>query len=194
MNKLITKGDKVNVADWSFLREFWGNNHGHGILSAEVDSVTTDVKQLLEDYGLVGCHSNKSNCLSVHTRIDSSGHVRLLWESNEEEDKGLHAAIFEVKFGTKAEGSFTDSRERTAGTLFSDLESVASAIEGVDPKDNVVPTANCVRDTKERRLVTRSGIQCLRCCECHLHHQRAMRLVLFENSSIRCFNRCTTLR
>ena len=26
---------------------------------------------------------------------------RLLWESNEEEDKGSHAAIFEVKFGKK---------------------------------------------------------------------------------------------
>ena len=30
----------------------------------------------------------------------------------------------------KAEGSFTDSRERTADTLFIDLETIASAIEG----------------------------------------------------------------
>ena len=65
----------------------------------------------------MGCHSNKSDCLSVHTRIASSGHVRFLWESNEEEDKGSHAAIFEVKFGTKAEGSFADSRERSCYTF-----------------------------------------------------------------------------
>ena len=32
-------------------------------------------------------------------RIDSTRYVRLLWESNEEEDKGSHAAILEVKFG-----------------------------------------------------------------------------------------------
>ena len=48
--------------------------------------------------------------------------------------KKSHAAIFEVKFGKKkkAEASITNSRERTADTLFSDLESVALAIEGSD--------------------------------------------------------------
>ena len=51
---------------------------------------------------------------------------------------------------------------RVSGQLirfFSDLESVALAIEGSDLKDNLVPTANCIRDTKERQLVTRSGLQ-----------------------------------
>ena len=43
--------------------------------------------------------------------------------------KGSHAAIFEVKFGQRSEESSTDSRERTADTLFSDLESVALVIE-----------------------------------------------------------------
>ena len=100
--------------------------------------------------------------------------VRLLWESNEEEDKGSHAAIFEVKFGKKVEGSFIDSRERTADTLFSDLESVASVVEGSDFKDNFVLTAYCIRDAKERQLVTRSGFQRIRCCVCHLHHEREM--------------------
>ena len=57
--------------------------------------------------------------LAVLARIDSTEYVRLLWEPNEEEeDKGPQAAIFEVNFGKKAEGSFTDSRERTADTLF----------------------------------------------------------------------------
>ena len=56
---------------------------------------------MFEDYGLVGCHSGRSNGLSVHERIDSRGDVRLLWESSEEDDKCTHAAIFEVKFGKK---------------------------------------------------------------------------------------------
>ena len=46
-----------------------------------------------------------------------------------------------MKFGRKAEGSFTDSRERTADTLVSDLESVASVVEGSDLKEKFVPTA-----------------------------------------------------
>ena len=50
---------------------------------------------------LVGCHSSRINDLSVHARIDSTGYVRLLLESSEEDDKNTHAAIFEVKFGEK---------------------------------------------------------------------------------------------
>ena len=105
------------------------------------------------------CHSKRGNYLSVHVRIDSTRYVRLLWESNEEEDKGSHAAILEVKFGKRAEGSISDSRERTLDTLFSALESVAFVVEGGDLKDNFVPTANRTRDTTERQLVTRSGLQ-----------------------------------
>ena len=88
--------------------------------------------KLLEDYGLVGCHSSRSNDLSVHARTDSTRYVRLLWESNEEDDKSTHAVIFEVKFGKKAEEAITVSRERTADTLLSDLGSVALAFEGSD--------------------------------------------------------------
>ena len=87
------------------------------ILTAEADSVLTDARQLFEDYGLVGCHSSISKERSVHVRIGSTGYVRLLWESSEEDDKNAHAAIFEVKFGKMAE-AITDSRERTADTLF----------------------------------------------------------------------------
>ena len=47
-----------------------------------------------------------------HARIDPSGYVRLLWES--EDDRNGHAAIFEVKFGNKTEGATTKSRERSA--------------------------------------------------------------------------------
>ena len=100
----------------------------------------------------MGCHSSRSNDLSVHARIDSIGYVRLLWESGEEDDKNTHAATFEVKFGKKTEEAITDSRERTADTLFADLESVALAIEGSDlniTEDNFVHTAKCIQDTKK---------------------------------------------
>ena len=60
---------------------------------------------------LVGCHSSRSKDLSVYARIDSTGYVRFLWESSEEDDTKSHAAIFEVKFGEKGEGVITDSRE-----------------------------------------------------------------------------------
>ena len=148
------------------------------ILTAEADSLPTDEKELLEDYGLVGCHSTRSDDLSVRARIDATGYVGLFSESNEEDDKNTHAAIFEVKFGTKADEAITDSRKRTADTLFTDLESVALAIQGRDPnttEDNFVPTAKCIQDTIQRQLVTRSGPQRLQCCERHLHHERAMK-------------------
>ena len=38
LNKPITNGEKFNVADLTFLREFWGNNYVHVILTAEADS------------------------------------------------------------------------------------------------------------------------------------------------------------
>ena len=74
------------------------------ILTAEADSLPTDEKELLEDCGLVGCHSNKSNDLSVHAGINSPF-------------MGIAAR---------------ESRERSAEQLFVDLESVASAVEGSD--------------------------------------------------------------
>ena len=65
-----------------FFRELWVNKFAHVILTAEADSLSTDAKQLLDDCGLVGCHSNKGNYLSIHARIDSTRYVRLLWEPN----------------------------------------------------------------------------------------------------------------
>ena len=99
LNKPITRGEKFNVADLSLLRELWRNNYAHVILTAKADSLSTDARQLLEDCGLVGCHSCRSNDLSVHARIDSKGYVPPLWESSEEDDKDTHVAFFEVKFG-----------------------------------------------------------------------------------------------
>ena len=66
------------------------------ILTAEADSLPTDEKKLLEDFGFVGYSSSRSNDLSVHARIDSTGYVRLLWKSSAEDDKNSHAAIFEI--------------------------------------------------------------------------------------------------
>ena len=69
--------------------------------------------------------------------------------------RGSHAAIFEVKFGQRSEESSINSRERTADTLSCDLESVALVIEGSDSKNNFAPAAVCIRDTRERQLVTK---------------------------------------
>ena len=82
LNKPVVKGEKYNITDLSLLREFWGNNYAHVIMTPQADSLTTDAKQLLEGHGLVGCHSNRGNYLSVHARIDSTRYVRLLWESS----------------------------------------------------------------------------------------------------------------
>ena len=70
LNKPITKGDVI--------------------LTAEADSLSTDTKELLEDNCLVGCHLSRSNYMSVHARIDSTGYVRFLWESSEEDDENTH--------------------------------------------------------------------------------------------------------
>ena len=75
----------------------------------------------------MGCHSSRSNDLSVHARVDSTGYVRLLWESSEEDDKKMQRFL---EFVEKAEA---EPRERTDDSLFSDPESVALAVEGSDP-------------------------------------------------------------
>ena len=111
-------------------------------------------------------------------RIGSTGYVRLLWESIEEDNELSYAAIFEVKFGKKSEGAMTDSRGRTADALHKNPEADALAIEGSDlsiTEDNFVPTARCVQDIKKRQLVTRSSLQRLRCFVCHLHLEQAMK-------------------
>ena len=87
LNKPIAKSVKYNITDLTFLREFWWTKHAHVIMTAEADSPTTDAKQLLEDCGLVGCHSKKRE-LSVSPFKKWLGKIRLLRESNEEEDKG----------------------------------------------------------------------------------------------------------
>ena len=133
MDKPISKNEKFNVTNdpqLSLHAEFWGNNCAHVILTAEADSLPTDEKELLDDCGLVGCHSSRSNDLSVHARIDSSRYIRLLWETDD--DRNGHAAIFEVKFGKKTERATTESRERSAEQLFDTFEPVALAVGGSD--------------------------------------------------------------
>ena len=44
----------------SLVTEFWGKLR---ILTSEADSLPTDAKELLNDYGFVGCHSSRSNDL-----------------------------------------------------------------------------------------------------------------------------------
>ena len=170
----ISSNEKFHVTSdpqLPLLREFLGNNYAYVILTAEADSLPTDAKELIDDCGIVGSHSSRSNDLSVHARIDSSGYIRLSWESDDDDDRNGHAAIFEVKFVKKRERAVKESRERSAQQLFSNLEPVASAVQ---LRTLLEPTASCTNDTKKRQLVTRSGVPRLRCCACHLHHKRAM--------------------
>ena len=174
VGKPLTKKEKSHYTDdprLSLLREFWGNNYAHVILTAEADDLPKNEEELLQQYGLVGCHSRRSTDLSVHARIDSTGYVRLLWESDAGDDVNGHAAIFEVKFGKEKSH---DSRERSAKHLVDTLEQVAQSVEkNIVNREDVEPTSECINDTKKRALVTRSGLTRLRCCVCHLHHERA---------------------
>ena len=180
IDKAISSNERFStfptILTCRFSQNSGGNNCAHVILTAEADSLPTDAKELLHGYGLVGCHSSGSNDLSVHARIDSSGYTRLLWESDVDDRIG-HAAISEVKFGKKTNRATEASRERSAGQLFNDSESVALVVEGSDlgtSEDCFEPTASCINDTKKRQLVTRSGLSRPRCCVCHLHHKWAM--------------------
>ena len=60
------------------------NDHAHVTLTAEADSLPTDENELLDDCGLVGCFSSRSEDLPVHARIHSSGYVPFLWESDDD--------------------------------------------------------------------------------------------------------------
>ena len=108
-----------------------------------------------------------------------------------------HAAMFEVKFGQKTERATTESRERSAEQLFDTLEPVALAVEGSDlgaSEDCFEPTASCINDTKKRQLVTRSGPDWDAVYAISTTSGRWIHLLLFENSSEQCFNRCVTSR
>ena len=64
----------------------------------------------------MGCHSSRSNDLSVRARIESSGDIRFFLRESDDDRNG-HAAIFEVKFGKKTERTTTESRETSAELL-----------------------------------------------------------------------------
>ena len=81
------------------------------ILTAEADSLPTE---LLHGYGLVGCHSSRTNDLSVPARIIHHN-IFDLWETKD--GRNGHAAIFEVKFGELIKRA----RERSAEQLVDDL-------------------------------------------------------------------------
>ena len=116
-----------------YSKNFWRNSHAHVILTSEADSLPTDTRQLLEDYGLVGCHSARSHDLSVHAKIDSAGYVRFLWASiGWANEFSFCSRFWRVKVRQKPERALADLREQTVDTLFSDLGTVALVIEGSD--------------------------------------------------------------
>ena len=135
-------------------------------LTAETDCFPTDAKQLREEYFLLECHSSRSNDLSVHARVDTTKKHRLLWESIKENDKYPHAECFEVKFGEHLKNNHLYARPNCSSFFFfHKLEIVALATDSSDVDTTEViflPTAKCIQNTDERRLVTRSGLQRLR--------------------------------
>ena len=91
-------------------------------------------------------------CQSMQ-KVDSTGYVRLLWESIGKATKFSYESILKIQIGQKPERALADLREQTADTLFSDLGTVALVIEGSDlsiTEDTLAPTARCIQDTKER--------------------------------------------
>ena len=113
MDTPVTKGEKFNVAELSLLRDFWGNNYAHIILTEEADSLPTDEQKLLDDYGLLGCHSSRSNDLSVHARNLIPQDMFAFYGSQRRTEMDMLQS-FEVKFGNTTEGATTKSRERSA--------------------------------------------------------------------------------
>ena len=133
-------------------------------MTTQTDSLPTDTRKSLNDYDLVGCHSSRSNVLSVHARFDSSGYIRLSWEADDER-KG-HVVIFEIKIGKKTERAVKESRERSAQQLFADVGLVTSAVEDsvLGPTENPFEsTASCINDTKKRQLLIRSDLSRVMC-------------------------------
>ena len=54
------------------------------LFKCKADSLPTNARELLNDYGLMGCYSSKSNDPSVHAKINSSGYIGVSWESDDE--------------------------------------------------------------------------------------------------------------
>ena len=55
-------------------------------LSAEGDSLPTDEKELLDDFGFVGCHSSRSNDLMTVTDMPQSLKSNLAKRQNEQSE------------------------------------------------------------------------------------------------------------
>ena len=126
IDKPISSNEKFNVTNdphLSLLPEFWENDHAHVILTAEADSLPTDAKELLNDYGLVGCHSSRSNPRKNQFSQDvfaNYGNKIMITEYG-------HAAIFEVKFGKTSGRAVKEPRERSAEQLFAGAWSIGCA-------------------------------------------------------------------
>ena len=143
-----------------------GIKFAHVILTAEADSLSTDAKELLEDDG-----SSRSNDLSVLAGIDSTGYVRLLWESSEEDDKNTHAAILQLR-RQKEQSQIRESEQlircsMTSNRLHWTLKvPILMTLRALCP---IRYTKGEATGDQIRRWHT------LRCCVCHLHHEQVMK-------------------
>ena len=139
-----------------------GNTHAHEFLTAEADSLPTDVMELHHGYGLVGCHSIcEFTPEYTHRSIFDFGGNQML--------------LTEMDMPHSLKSNFARRQFSNRSLLIQIL--LQFAVESgdldliVDPFELIT---SCMHDTKTKQLVTRSGPPRLRCCVRHFHHKAAM--------------------
>ena len=130
------------------------------ILTAEANNLPTDANKLLRDYGLVGCHSNKSNGMSIHARINSSGYIRPFWESDVDDKTDLPQSLKSNLARRQKEPSGNRASDLLSNSLLiqSPLHALWKAATSVQLRTPFEPTASCIYDTRKGQLVSRSGL------------------------------------
>ena len=138
------------------LTQFWGQNYGHVLLTAEAGTLPMDKDFLLKEFGLHGQHSSQEY-LACHAKLGEGGYIRLVWETDvngtEFDPKGRNtAAIFEIYFGKEAD----------------DCQSGRGQSLGHGSSSNQQTT-----DPRERTCLRRAGLRKVRACVLHLNYMEA---------------------
>ena len=141
-------------------------------MTAEADSSAKDEKELLDDYGLLGCHSSRSHDLLVQARIDSSGYIRFYKMMTEMDMQQSLRSSLAKRQKEQPQNRASDLLSSSL-LIWSPLHHLWKAATSVQLR---TPFSQCnLHHTKKRHLVTRSGLPRLRCCVYHLHHKWAMK-------------------
>ena len=125
LNKPVTKGETMNIAELSLL-EFGWNNYAHAILTSEADSSPTEGSCLESMAWWDAIQPEAMICQSMQNWTPQ---VMFAFGNQSGEAKEFScAAIFEVKICQKSGRGLADLREQTVDTLFSDFGTVAVVI------------------------------------------------------------------